>query len=590
MNEQILFRLRDVLRRSGLTQDHSGPLILLLLVWLRRADIFAGISLHLSPQEIAEKLEGVAKEHPLLDRVFNASGLLRQLNPVDLVQAVDLANKCFGISTGLVPAIETAKLVSLLEMYFACDPSLPRLISLLVRPASGELIYVPWDTSGQISAALADLGARIFIETPSPPVSALLISMLHDRRWQIDQTNPILSRMAAGQPESRYTLAAALMPFGMKIDLEWLESASPTLFPEKTSSAAVLGIRQLLAVTTQRIVVSVQNSVLFSSGAEYSLRQDLLRRGLLRTVIALPAGLLHNTQIAFSVLVIEPQGGANQVRFINADSQRFKTSISRTRTALRNIDELVRMNVGEIDGPETILVPVKVILDNDAQLQVNRYVLPENVARARAFLASAKTVSLDEIATLVRPPLLSTDRDSASTDESSDEATFAFEIGALDLPEFSYITKPGRRVTLDSKVRADAQFLRPNDIVLIVKGSVGKVGIVSANDEAEEARVWTASQSAIVVRVHESARIDPRALFVQLRSPLGQEFLNGIVSGTTIPMIQLKELRRLQVIVPPPELEHQAIDALEGEAISERHIAKLRDEQADYAKNLWQLT
>ena len=352
-----------------------------------------------------------------------------------------------------------------------------------------------------------------------------------------------------------------------------------------------MGLRQLLAVTTNRIVVAVQNNLLFSSGAEYSLREDLLRRGLLHTVIAMPAGLLHAAQITFSILVIDPQGGNDSVRFINADAQRFKTSASRTRTTLLNIDDLVRMSVGELDGPEAVSVPTPLLLDKEAQLQVNRYVLPEKVARARALLASAKTVALEDLVTFVRPPLISSERDQATSEDPVDEFTLpVFEIGASNLPEFSYITNPGRRVTLDAKARAADQFLRANDIVLIIKGSVGKIGIVSPDPEAPEAGAWIAGQSAMVLRLRDNARIDPRALFVQLRSPLGQELLNGIVSGATIQLIQLKELKRFQVIVPGPELERQAIDALEGEAIAEEHIATFRREQANYAKNLWQLT
>ena len=143
---------------------------------------------------------------------------------------------------------------------------------------------------------------------------------------------------------------------------------------------------------------------------------------------------------------------------------------------------------------------------------------------------------------------------------------------------------------IDPKARADAQVLCPNDIVLIVKGSVGKVGIVSGDDEPEEACAWIAGQSAIVLRVREGSRIDPRALFMQLRSPLGQQLLKGIVSGATIPLIQLKELRKLPVILPDAVTQQRAIDALEAEAVLARQIHQLREEQAFQASSLWQLT
>lgn len=588
MNEQILTRLRDVFRRSGLAPSDSAALILFLMVWVQRAGGAGGVGFDLSPQQLVKALEALATEHPVLDRAFIEGGRLRLLTPVDLTLAVDLTRQLSGLADSLPAPIDLVALPALLDVEFACDSGLATLISRLLAPEPGELVYVPWDSTGQFGAALAALGARVVIETPAPAVIATLIGMLHIEPWQVEQVDPILSYSNAGR---MYRFAAALVPLGMRFDLQVLDQAVPGRFPERTSSAAVLGLRQLLAVTTNRIVVAVQNNLLFSSGAEYSLREDLLRRGLLHTVIAMPAGLLHAAQITFSILVIDPQGGNDSVRFINADAQRFKTSASRTRTTLLNIDDLVRMSVGELDGPEAVSVPTPLLLDKEAQLQVNRYVLPEKVARARALLASAKTVALEDLVTFVRPPLISSERDQATSEDPVDEFTLpVFEIGASNLPEFSYITNPGRRVTLDAKARAADQFLRANDIVLIIKGSVGKIGIVSPDPEAPEAGAWIAGQSAMVLRLRDNARIDPRALFVQLRSPLGQELLNGIVSGATIQLIQLKELKRFQVIVPGPELERQAIDALEGEAIAEEHIATFRREQANYAKNLWQLT
>ena len=344
-------------------------------------------------------------------------------------------------------------------------------------------------------------------------------------------------------------------------------------------------------MTKQRIVVAVQNNVLFSSGAEYNLREELLQRGLLRAVIAMPSGLLHGPQVAFSILVIEPTGGADRVSFINADSPRFKAPSSQTRTTLVNLDRLVQLSAGEIDDPDVAVVSTKALLnkDKDAQLQVNRYVLPDTIARARAILASTKTVALEDLVALIRPPLIVSDRDQPIDSDPADEALPVFEVGAADLPALAYVTKPGRRVKLDPRARADAEVLCPNDIVLIVKGSVGKIGIASGDVEPDEACVWIAGQSAIVLRVRDPSRIDPRALFMQLRSPLGQQLLKGIVSGATIPLIQLKELRKLPVILQDAATQQQAIAALEAEAALERQITQLRNEQALKASSLWQL-
>jgi hypothetical protein len=90
--------------------------------------------------------------------------------------------------------------------------------------------------------------------------------------------------------------------------------------------------------------------------------------------------------------------------------------------------------------------------------------------------------------------------------------------------------------------------------IVIVKGSVGKIGIVPPNVPEPGPGAWVAGQSAIVLRQRDNPQveIDPRVLLVQLRSPIGQELLTGIVSGASIPLIQLRELMRLPVPLPDP--------------------------------------
>ena len=408
MNEQTLFRLRDILRSTVLASDDISLLILLLLVWARQASP----GLDISPQQLVKELENLAASHPVLARAFIDRGLLRQFSPATLALAVEVV-----LAAGSEKAAADAAPVDLphlLGLTFACDPSLPALLGTLVGAMPGELVYLPWDDTGQLGSALAAQGALVMTETPAPTVIALLISMLHSRQWQIEQVNPITERGTSERPDPLYDTAAAILPLGQRIDPQWLDRAVPGRFPERTSSAAVLGIRQLLAVTRTRIVVAVQNSLLFSSGAENSLREDLLERGLLRAVVALPGGLLSGTSLALSVLVIDLRGGIDQVRFVNADTQRFKTAVSRTRTTLINPRALASLCFSKTDEPDAVSVSVQDLLKNGAQLQVNRYVLPETIARAQAILASAKTVKLEEVVEFLRPPPITGEADTTS--------------------------------------------------------------------------------------------------------------------------------------------------------------------------------
>ncbi|MOA09008.1 hypothetical protein D3C78_1288140 [compost metagenome] len=178
------------------------------------------------------------------------------------------------------------------------------------------------------------------------------------------------------------------------------------------------------------------------------------------------------------------------------------------------------------------------------------------------------------------------------TNREGEETIEAMEVSVADLPSYGFIQATGRIVKVPSSLDAKSaqQFLRPFDIVLIVKGSVGKVGIVPHDVPPPGPGGWIAGQSAIVLRVPDDSVVDARALAVLLRSAIGQELLNGIVSGaSSIKLIQLRELERLPVLITDQETNDRAIHALEKEADLQQAIDRLRQEQSQTAADLWSL-
>ena len=577
MSTKPLVRLDDLLLAHGFVEgEERNFMALLLLVWIsRQKKTDQEFLIDHGARAIQVELEEIAAEgFPVALKLEN----LPEFDGAALVQA-SILMRDWVESGDDAPAGDFPALAAAVKAGFTVAPGVLTMMGQLLAPESAELTYVPWDENGQLSAALASLGAFIRIESESPAI-AMLVGMLQKKSWHITACEPILETVDDG---AKYTSSAAILPFGSMFSTRMLEQLSPLYFPERTTSASVLGIRRMLAVTSGRIVVAVQNNVLFSSGAEYSLRQELLKRGQLRTVIAMPAGLLNYIGIAFSVLVIDVKGGNELVRFVNAALPRFNTA--NRINALRHVDELVQLSTGVMPGPEAVCVPVRELLENDAQLQAERYVVTEKGAVARSILSTARTVTLEDLVSVLRPPLIV-----KATDIGKSFAVLeAMEVGAGDLPQFGYISQATRPVKIEDKSRTAAHYLRAHDIVIVVKGSVGKVGIVPSNQASPEQWQWTAGQAAIVLRMRENAPIDARALFVQLRSPFGQELIKSIVSGASMPIIQLKELRELRVILPDQEEQRQAVEALEEEAVAEAHIATYRAQQELCAKHLWQL-
>ena len=125
------------------------------------------------------------------------------------------------------------------------------------------------------------------------------------------------------------------------------------------------------------------------------------------------------------------------------------------------------------------------------------------------------TVSLDEVALFIQPV--------PNKDRGSDEPTAisVYEIGAADIPTTGYIRKPDRPISIQLSSRRSGDpkdvFLRPYDLLLIIKGSVGKVGVVPRNVPPPGSDGWIAGQSAIVLR-SKSPNQDLRGLALWLLS------------------------------------------------------------------------
>jgi type I restriction enzyme M protein len=191
-------------------------------------------------------------------------------------------------------------------------------------------------------------------------------------------------------------------------------------------------------------------------------------------------------------------------------------------------------------------------------------------------MEGAHTVVLGEVVTSARPMPVTKDQ----------SATAVGEIGAADIPAHGYISKPGRTVQIEDTPKNRQNFLRPLDLVLIVKGSVGKVGIVSPDVPPPGPDGWVAGQSAIILRVTDDL-MDPRALALQLRSPFGQQLLKQIVSGATIPLIQIRELMRLSVLLPDRDSSAAAGAALEKEDRLQQQIGELQKKLTEVTADLW---
>jgi type I restriction enzyme M protein len=590
MLDKALIPLFESAENNGLHASETIEIFLQMLVWIKLSHS------HELPEKLrySTALAGNASEAvEILQNFRDFDGLIGQaFAEVDkryyrngnIIQPIfDVVQRL--VEAGALNNIGLLDLPSLWQETSRFQFLTPEISDLLVRLAdikANDSVYTPWDTAVQLAPRAAARAGDVCLEMRGYTSLAALISLLSEKSFEVRQSDPIRSPSATENGTlKKFLKSLAFPPFGEQYEREVIAQDWYSRFPEQTRSGSVLAVRHLLAQTTGRVVVAVQNSLLFSAGAEKRLREDLVSRGIIQAVVAMPAGLIWNTNLDFSILVLSPGGGNKKIQFIDATTTRFSKTIG-YKSKLTDIAGLTAILGERKKTDESVCVPIEDVIENEAQLQVGRYFQSESKRHLQKILRESKTVELDEIMDTIRPMPMSPDEENFIDVQ---------EVGAADLPPRGYITKPGRHIKVDASVAAKSarQFLRPFDIVLIVKGSVGKLGIVPQDVPPPGPGGWVAGQSAIVLRTRSDSPIEPRALAMQLRSPIGQELLDGIVSGATIHLIQLRELAHLPVMVPSREVANRAIAALDEEASLQREIDDLRWKQAQVAAELWQL-
>jgi type I restriction enzyme M protein len=593
MTAALLPQVQDSLRGVGLSSTASLEVSLLVLAWAKLSlaqaipsELRLSAVLLEDPRQIQSILASLGGINDGEYRVFSELQPVVSGSPGLFLPAVQLV---LGLmKAGLIAGLDVTDVLDSASGIPHQESLLPREIAALLVELSlaqaGESVYLPWDSMGQLAAFAARTGAEAYVETPFRSPTAELIALLSKNRFEVHQADPVRapSSVEHGRPR-KFELAIAFPPIGMRYDGGVTERDWFGRFPERTASGAILAVRQLLWQAKRRVVVAIPNSLLFSTGVELELRRDLIERGLVETVVGMRPGLLTHTNLPFSILILDPRGDHSHVNFINADSERFAEPISKARFRLVDLLGLVELVRFPVDSRFSKTVPVNE-LGPDAQLQVNRYVIPETTKQLLSMISTVETVSLGDLVQTVRPML--------SKPSPIKDPIEAREVGAADIPPFGYIQDPSRSVKIDGAMaeKNKNQFLLPLDIVLVVKGSVGKVGIVSPNAPEPGPGGWVAGQSTIVLRAKHKAIVEPRTLALQLRSELGQSLLSGIVSGAVIPLIQLRELMLLPVLLPAIEEQRRAAEALDREAAMQEEIDRLRHVQSEIAADLWALT
>jgi type I restriction enzyme M protein len=610
-SKQVLLQVLEPLKRTAVMPHDAAILAFQLLAWadqsakgaLRPSDTIAA-ALQTGASGIAEALERLASAGGALGQAFNNAAVVARSASAQVVASASAAERLVegGVFDRYFPADVASDLLPWTPGYLPAPSALVRLLADLVMADEAQSIYCPWEYSGQFVAAAMWSKARLHAESVlSFPLPALM-SLFRKGETTLSATNALLfpSAVKGGRLE-KFEAILSFPPIGVKTEGDVATRDLYDRFAVPKATATGLMLQHIVAQSEGLAAVIVPNSFLFGPGNDKEVRDHLLRKRQVQAVIALPGGILSSanvsTNISVAILLLNTRHPSESVRFIDATQPHFVKTMPKGRVELASESEIIEYStwteeigvifqgrLGQLDASLVAVVSAEDVLANDALLQVDRYVMPPDRRRLQALLDAAASVPLEELVEFVSP-LPNKDRD------GDFEGIKVGEVGAADLPPAGYIQSPSRSVSiqLPKKSRSgDARgvFLRPFDVVLITKGSVGKIGVVPDHVPPPGAGGWIAGQSAVVLRARDGTN-DLRALALMLRSRIGQELMASIQSGATIPMMSLSALRRLSVPAFPPVLAQKAIDVIEREASLQREIDELLIEQSELSESLW---
>jgi len=445
-------------------------------------------------------------------------------------------------------------------------------------------VCIEWDSGAQLGIRASETASKVILETPVKSCIPLFIDLLTESNIAFEFCDPIISPSGVFDGElPQYDVTISHPPFGLKGEIynKAVEGDWFNRFPEKTRQGTILAIQHLLSITKRMGVIAVQDSILFSPGAEHKLRQDLIKKGVVHSVIAMPNSLMPHTNISFSILLLTPCKKNDSVDFIDLRSSNFFSGSGRVKI-LNNYEDVIATILAMRAQPKNGLsehfknITNFEIESNNYNLSPSKYVLSADIQSVNKILEDKETVSLGEHIKVIRPRLHRVGVDSGLE---------VMEIGAADIPDRGFIDNPSRVVLLGDDMPND-NYAKPNDIVLIIKGSTGKVGIVPSSVPGPGKEGWVIGQSAIILRVVSDV-IDPHSLFTYLRSNLGQSLLKSITSGSTISFIKFSDLKELRIIIPDAKMKDKISEILNREDNISKQINELQIEQLALIDNIW---
>lgn len=336
----------------------------------------------------------------------------------------------------------------------------------------------------------------------------------------------------------------------------------------------------LLKRTVQkRFVLFVPHVITYTNANEGILfRKTLLDDNYLNAVLRLPRFFCADKDLLIDVLVFDKENVSNIA--VNANSEVLNTASSDSKKAYSKITDLkitdkklllcnlstancldeklssrahsvlALKTVNEVShalsclGADTFqknsehckfvsISSIKSNADKLCKLDPTAYVSPTDVLDSVAYIKKG-TVELDKIATIYKALTCKAPAD-------TDFKEKLCELNLNDVPESGIITSVPKEVEVELGLKqAKRNLLIDGDVVISVKGAVGKVGFYK-----ERQKKVMAGQCFAIIRSKDPDLYSQELIFALLRNDDMQDYIKTKITGDKLKVLQLSELKAI---------------------------------------------
>jgi type I restriction enzyme M protein len=306
-------------------------------------------------------------------------------------------------------------------------------------------------------------------------------------------------------------------------------------------------------------VIVVPLSMLFRK-TEASVRDQLLEYGLLESIIQLPEKMLSYDNIPIALMVLSRQN--NQVKFVDA-SKRVEIIPSSKKSEIKPIE------ISELLSFEnTIDIDYTYLKYGDSNW------IPRNLILKNEFNFEGQQLS-SLVLDIFRGAQISKDEYENNLMPGENENLSPYHL--IQLAGFDEtIDYESATLIYTARHQLDRYLVQENDILITSRGTMLKMALATNVQEN-----FVITGNIAIIRANPD-KINPRYLYLFLKSPLGQQLLESIRQGSGIYIFNNKDIAQLKIKVPSQEkqdeLARRYLDLMERKTFEEQRLRKLENE------------